>query len=59
MVTVTVDDGTGRIDLAFFNQPWASSAYRQGTELAVSGIPKSYGGRLQLANQEVEVLRER
>jgi len=57
MVTVTVDDGTGRIDLAFFNQPWASSAYRQGTELAVSGVPKSYGGRLQLANQEVEVLR--
>ena len=28
-----------------------------GTELAVSGVPQRYRGRLQLANQEVEVLR--
>jgi ATP-dependent DNA helicase RecG len=57
MVTVTLHDGTGSLQLAFFNQPWIASAYRQGMELAVSGIPQLYRGRLQLANQEVEVLR--
>ncbi|MGH2572573.1 MAG: ATP-dependent DNA helicase RecG [Actinomycetota bacterium] len=57
MVTVTVFDGTGYLDLAFFNQPWAATAYREGMELAVSGRAGTYRGRLQLANQEVEVLR--
>ena len=56
MVTVTLTDGTGYCDLAFFNQPWAASIYRKGQELAVSGIVQMYRGRLQLANHEVEVL---
>ena len=38
MVTVTVFDGSGYLDLAFFNQPWAANTYRQGVELAVSGL---------------------
>ena len=57
MVTVTVFDGSGYLDLTFFNQPWVATQYRQGVELAVSGLAQSYRGRLQLANQEVEVLR--
>ncbi|HEX6131281.1 MAG TPA: ATP-dependent DNA helicase RecG [Actinomycetota bacterium] len=57
MVTVTLADGTGFLDLAFFNQPWAATTYRQGTEVAVSGVATRYKGRLQFANQEVEVLR--
>jgi ATP-dependent DNA helicase RecG len=57
MVTVTIADATGRLELAFFNQPWVASMYRSGTELAVSGIVSRYGRRLQLANQEVEILR--
>ena len=57
MVTVTIGDGTGFIDLTFFNQPWAASWYKPGAELAVSGVVQLYRGRLQLANQEVEVLR--
>jgi ATP-dependent DNA helicase RecG len=57
LVTVTISDGSGSIDLAFFNQPWTASTYRAGTELAVSGVPQRYRGRLQLVNQEVEVLR--
>ncbi len=57
MVTVTLYDGSGYLDLTFFNQPWVANAYRQGVELAVSGLAQSYRGRLQLANQEVEVLR--
>jgi ATP-dependent DNA helicase RecG len=57
MVLVTINDGTGSLDLTFFNQPWIANQYRPGMELAVSGVVQVYRGRLQLANQEVEVLR--
>jgi ATP-dependent DNA helicase RecG len=57
MVTVTITDGTGYLDLTFFNQPWTAGMYREGQELAVSGVVQLYRGRLQLANQEVEPLR--
>ncbi|HET6713308.1 MAG TPA: ATP-dependent DNA helicase RecG [Actinomycetota bacterium] len=57
MVTVTLGDGTGYLDLTFFNQPWAATLYREGAELAVSGVATLYKGRLQLSNQEVEFLR--
>ena len=57
MVTVTLYDGTGYLDLAFFNQPWIAKTYREGHEVAAAGIVQRYGRRLQLANQEVELLR--
>jgi ATP-dependent DNA helicase RecG len=56
MVTVTLYDGSGYLDLTFFNQPWTATTYRHGHELAVSGTVQLYRGRLQLANQEVELL---
>ena len=56
MVTVTLADGSGTLDLTFFNQPWAAGIYKEGLELAVSGTVTRYRGRLQLANQEAEVL---
>jgi len=57
MVTVTLYDGSGYLDLTFFNQPWIASTYRQGHELAAAGVVQRYGRTLQLGNQEVEVLR--
>jgi ATP-dependent DNA helicase RecG len=57
MVTVTLYDGSGYLDLMFFNQPWLASTYKEGHELAVSGIATMYRGRLQLGNQEVELLK--
>jgi len=57
MVTVKVSDGTGTLDLVFFNQPWTASMYRTGIELAVSGRAALYQRRLQLQKQEVEILR--
>ncbi|HEY6566716.1 MAG TPA: DEAD/DEAH box helicase, partial [Actinomycetota bacterium] len=57
MVTITLGDGSGYLDLTFFNQPWAASIYKEGQEVAVSGIATMYKGRLQLSNQEVEMLR--
>jgi ATP-dependent DNA helicase RecG len=57
MVTVTLYDRTGLLDLTFFNQPWAAGLYKEGQEVAVSGVATLYRGRMQLANQEVELLR--
>jgi ATP-dependent DNA helicase RecG len=57
MVVVTLFDGTGTLDLTFFNQPWLATTYRVGQELAVSGVGQVYKRRMQLANQEVELLR--
>ena len=58
LVTVTLYDGTGSLPLPFFNQPWIAQRYRPNMELAVSGRAGVYRGRLQLANPEVEVLRD-
>jgi ATP-dependent DNA helicase RecG len=56
MVTITISDGTGFLDLTFFNQPWAAGIYKEGLEIAVSGMVTRYRGHLQLANQEAEIL---
>ena len=57
MVTITLYDGSGYLDLTFFNQPWIASMYKEGNEVAVSGIAQLYRGRLQLSKQEVELLK--
>jgi ATP-dependent DNA helicase RecG len=57
MVTVTLYDGSGNLDITFFNQPWVASTYREGHEVAASGVVQLYGGRRQLAKQEVELLK--
>jgi ATP-dependent DNA helicase RecG len=57
MVTITLYDGSGYLDLTFFNQPWLASMYKEGNEVAVSGVAQLYRGRLQLAKQEVELLK--
>ena len=56
MVTVTIADGTGSLDLTFFNQPWTAGIHKEGIEVAVSGTVTRYRSRLQLANLEAEIL---
>ena len=58
MVTVTLYDGSGNLDLTFFNQPWVASQFREGFEVAASGVVQLYGGKRQFAKQEVELLRD-
>jgi len=57
MVTVSIYDGTGYLELAFFNQPWTARTYREGMEVAVFGVVGLYKRKLQMQKQEVEVLR--
>jgi ATP-dependent DNA helicase RecG len=56
MVSVVVGDPTGRLELPFFNQPWAARSYRKGMEVAVSGRVEVFRGRPQLANHAIEIL---
>src|SRR5438132_8278458 len=57
MVTVRIYDGTGFVELLYFNQPWMGTRYRQGAELALSGQVKSRrGATVQLGAFEVEEL---
>jgi ATP-dependent DNA helicase RecG len=57
MVTVRLYDGTGFVELLFFNQPWMATRYREGLELAVSGQVKTRkGGTVQMGAFEIEVL---
>lgn len=57
IVTVTVFDGTGYVDLSWFNQRWPARAYREDQEIAVSGKVGTFRRRLQIQNPAVEVLR--
>ena len=58
MVTVTVDDGTGNLELPFFNQPWIANQFRAGRGGRRLGPGRQCtAGPLQLQQQEVEILR--
>ncbi|MEX0754283.1 MAG: ATP-dependent DNA helicase RecG [Actinomycetota bacterium] len=57
MVTVTLGDGSGSLDVSFFNQPWVAKRYPVGTEVAAWGTVARFGRTLQLQNHEIEVLR--
>jgi ATP-dependent DNA helicase RecG len=56
IVTVTVFDGTGYVDLSWFNQAWPARRHREGQEVAVSGKVAAFRGRLRVQNPAVEVL---
>jgi ATP-dependent DNA helicase RecG len=48
MVEASISDGTGRLQAAFFNQPWLVDRYRPGTRLLVQGVIQP-GGKLRLS----------
>jgi ATP-dependent DNA helicase RecG len=56
MVEGVVDDGSGRINLVFFNQPWREKQLAPGTEVALYGKLDVYRGKRQLTNPVVDVL---
>jgi ATP-dependent DNA helicase RecG len=57
ITTVTVFDGTGYVDLSWFNQAWPARRHREGQEVAVSGKVTAFRGRPRVQNPAVEVLR--
>jgi len=56
-VVVEVSDGSGRLPVVFFNQPWRAKQLAVGTLALFFGSIGSYRGQLQLTGPAAEVLR--
>jgi ATP-dependent DNA helicase RecG len=59
MVTVNVGDGSGRMEVVFFNQPWRERQLREGLEVALFGKADTYRGGLQMSNPIVDLIGDR
>ncbi len=59
MVTVNVGDGSGRMEVVFFNQPWRERQLRDGLQIALFGKADVYRGGLQMSNPVVDLIGDR
>jgi ATP-dependent DNA helicase RecG len=58
MLTVKVGDGTGFVEVVFWNQPFRAKAYAEGATVAVAGRFERRSGKLQASGQPIiEVMR--
>ncbi len=56
LVEAILNDGTGALRLAWFNQPWMVNRVKVGDHVSVSGKIDQYLGRLVMNNPEIESL---
>ena len=59
MVTANVGDGSGRLDVVFFNQPWRARQLKEGLQVALFGKADTYRGGLQMSNPIVDLIGDR
>ena len=59
LVEMDVDDGTGRVQVAFFNQGWRAKQLPAGTEALFFGKLDTYRGNLRLTNPVVDLVGNR
>ena len=59
IVNVNVGDGSGRMDLVFFNQPWRERQLKEGLQIALFGKADTYRGGLQMSNPIVDLIGDR
>jgi ATP-dependent DNA helicase RecG len=59
MVTAEVGDGSGRLSIVFFNQPWRERQLRPDMTVALFGKADTYRGSLQMTNPVVDLLGDR
>jgi ATP-dependent DNA helicase RecG len=59
MVTASVGDGTGRMHVVFFNQPWRERQLTDGLQVALFGKVEEYRGGLQMTNPIVDLIGDR
>ncbi len=53
---VTVDDGAGLLNVAFFGQPWLQKQFKVGGMVVLSGKVELFRGQLTMTNPEWEML---
>ncbi|MDQ3738615.1 MAG: ATP-dependent DNA helicase RecG [Actinomycetota bacterium] len=59
MVDVVVGDGSGRMHVVFFNQPWRQRQLHEGLTVALFGKADTYRGGLQMTNPVVDLIGDR
>ncbi|MFV0307701.1 MAG: ATP-dependent DNA helicase RecG [Desertimonas sp.] len=59
IVEAVVGDGTGRLHVVFFNQPWRERQLKPGLQVALFGRVDVYRGGLQLTNPIVDLIGDR
>ncbi len=56
MVNINVTDGTGRMELTFFNQAWRERQLSEGKEAVVFGKVGDFRGKRQMANPVIDLV---
>ena len=59
MVEAQVGDGSGRLHVVFFNQPWRERQLREGVQIMLFGKADDYRGGLQMTNPIVDLIGDR
>ncbi|MCU1388547.1 MAG: recG, partial [Ilumatobacteraceae bacterium] len=59
MIEVQVGDGSGRLHIVFFNQPWRERQLREGLQIMLFGKAEVYRGGLQMTNPIVDLIGDR
>ncbi|HEY4331564.1 MAG TPA: OB-fold nucleic acid binding domain-containing protein, partial [Ilumatobacteraceae bacterium] len=59
MIEVQVGDGSGRMHVVFFNQPWRERQLREGLQITLFGKADVYRGGLQMTNPIVDLIGDR
>jgi len=59
IVEAVVGDGTGRLHVVFFNQPWRERQLQPGLNVALFGKVDVYRGGLQMTNPIVDLIGDR
>jgi ATP-dependent DNA helicase RecG len=59
IVEAVVGDGSGRMHLVFFNQPWRERQLQPGLQVALFGKADVYRGGLQMTNPVVDLIGDR
>ncbi len=54
MVKSVLNDGTGAMEVTWFNQPWIASRLAQGKQVQIAGRVSQYLGRLTLSSPVLE-----
>ncbi|CAN5790132.1 ATP-dependent DNA helicase RecG [soil metagenome] len=59
VVDMVVGDGSGRMHVVFFNQPWRQRQLQEGLTVALFGKADTYRGGLQMTNPVVDLIGDR
>jgi ATP-dependent DNA helicase RecG len=59
IVKAVVGDGSGRMTITFFNQPWRERQLREGLTVTLFGKADVFRGGLQMANPVVDLIGDR